>query len=52
MNLPVEIQNGVGVAGGQVMGWLPIVSIHESHTCSTLDIQLRTISLGQQRSKG
>ncbi|KAG1872007.1 hypothetical protein C8R48DRAFT_770378 [Suillus tomentosus] len=25
-NLPVEIRNGVGVAGGQVVGWLPIVN--------------------------
>ncbi|KAG2155366.1 uncharacterized protein EDB93DRAFT_1239231 [Suillus bovinus] len=26
VNLPVEILNGVGVAGGRVMGWLPIVN--------------------------
>ncbi|KAG1905761.1 uncharacterized protein F5891DRAFT_1125792 [Suillus fuscotomentosus] len=25
-NLPVEIWNGVGVAGGRVVGWLPIVN--------------------------
>ncbi|KAG1838877.1 hypothetical protein F4604DRAFT_1691463 [Suillus subluteus] len=25
-NLPVEIQNGVGMAGGRVMGWLPIIN--------------------------
>ncbi|KAG1814604.1 uncharacterized protein BJ212DRAFT_1300419 [Suillus subaureus] len=25
MNLPVSVQNGEGVGGGQVVGWLPIV---------------------------
>ena len=25
-NLPVDIRNGEGIGGGQVVGWLPIVS--------------------------
>ena len=26
-NLPVDIRNGEGVAGGRVVGWLPVVSL-------------------------
>ncbi|KAF9219660.1 hypothetical protein BS17DRAFT_716720 [Gyrodon lividus] len=28
-NLPVEIRNGDGIGGGQVVGWLPIARYHE-----------------------
>ena len=24
-NLPVELQNGIGIGGGRVVGWLPVV---------------------------
>lgn len=27
-NLPVELQNGNGIGGGRVVGWLPIVRSH------------------------
>ena len=27
-NLPVELQNGIGLGGGRVVGWLPIVCCH------------------------
>jgi hypothetical protein len=25
-NLPVKLQNGTGIGGGRIVGWLPIVS--------------------------
>ncbi|KAG1889501.1 hypothetical protein F4604DRAFT_1674126 [Suillus subluteus] len=31
-NLPVKIQNGTGLGGGQIVGWLPIVSEDPEHT--------------------
>lgn len=29
-NLPIDSQNGKGIGGGRVVGWLPIVSLHFS----------------------
>ncbi|KAG1856505.1 hypothetical protein C8R48DRAFT_749127 [Suillus tomentosus] len=32
VNLPIEIRDGVGVAGGRVVGWLPIVNENQKNS--------------------
>jgi hypothetical protein len=29
-NLPIDIRNGKGLGGGELVGWLPIVTFSES----------------------
>jgi len=30
-NLPVDIQNGKGLGGGELVGWLPLVCLFDLH---------------------
>ena len=37
-NLPVELRNGIGLGGGRVVGWLPVVCCSAYHTYLSLMI--------------
>ena len=50
-NLPVELRNGIGLGGGRVVGWLPIVcyDVHYLYFILTISLSLRRM---QQRIRG
>jgi len=38
-NLPIHIRNGEGIGGGQIVGWLPIMSLYTSLLKYSLTMQ-------------